>query len=197
MLRGLSKKLMAGVPRLNRDLSISVLSADGSEIERIPASALASGGIGYFFERIVGLRYEQAGYLVEYRNSLGYHDRGVDLVANKGEQRRFVQCKFTLKRLPVSRVEQLLFAASSFVRANLGPSNNHFDLAVPSKSIAFPEQGGRTGKAGGSPNRAKTSLERYNLSQSLVRLHVVEVPIEVPDGLIVGSIDQPRSETPR
>lgn len=181
--RGLSKKLKDGVPRLNPDLSVSVVNEDGQLIHTIPSQALTRGGIGFLYERIVGLHYEQRGYTVEYRGHLGYFDAGVDLVARNDKQFRFVQCKFTLQSMSRAKVEKLLFAASAFVKNNLGPHENHFDLAVLSEAIAFPV---RKNKRKGSPttNPARNAFFRYNTTQSQVRLNIVEVPMDIPESFI-------------
>lgn len=177
MQRGLSKKLMKGVPQLNSDMSVTVTANDGSIIHVIPSSALARGGIGYLYERIVGLHYERIGYSVEYRCHLGFMDRGVDLVAKNETECHFIQCKFTLKSMSRAKVESLLFAASAFVQKNLEPISNHFDLVVPSKETAFPER----------RQTAQRAFFRYNTTQRQVRLNIVEVPIEVPELLLGGT----------
>lgn len=158
---------MAGVPRLNSDMSVTVTAENGSVAHVLPAEALAGGGIGYFYERLVGLHYERAGYRVEYRSHLAFLDKGVDLVASSASERRFIQCKFTRRSIGVAKVERLLYGASTFVRDNLGLGKHHFDLVVPSRAIAFPEG-----------CRAERAFTRYNASQHHVRLNIVEVPME-------------------
>jgi len=177
MQRGLNKKLMAGVPRLNPDLSVTVTAEDGSIAHVIPSNVLTKSGIGYLYERLVGLHYQRIGYCVEYRCHLGFRDRGVDLVARNQTECRFIQCKFTLQAMGAAKVESLLFAASSFVSENLEALENHFDLVVPSKKAAFPE--GR--------RRAEQAFLRYNATQHKVHLNLVEVPIEVPELLLGGA----------
>lgn len=179
MQRGLSKKLMEGVPQLNSDMSVTVTAHDGSIAHVIPSSALAQGGIGYLYERIVGLHYERIGYSVEYRCHLGFRDRGVDLVARNEMECRFIQCKFTLRSMSPSKVESLLFAASAFVQENLEQRKNHFDLAVPSKEAAFPAR----------RQTAQRAFFRYNATQHQVQLNIVEVPIEVPE-LLLGEANE-------
>ena len=183
MQRGLSKKLKVGVPRLNPDLSVSVATEDGQIVHTIPSLALTCGGIGYLYERLVGLHYEQRGYVVEYRSHLGYLDAGVDLIARNDSQCRFVQCKFTLKSMSRAKVEKLLFSASAFVKNNLGPHENHFDLVVLSEAIAFPI---RQSKKKGSPamNPARNAFFSYNATQHQVRLNIVEVPMGIPESLV-------------
>lgn len=179
---------MAGIPRLNADLSITVSGEnDDDVIDIIPACMLVRGGIGYFFERIVGLHYERAGYSVEYRSHLGYLDEGVDLIAHNEMQRRFIQCKFTLKSMPTAKVELLLVKASKFVAQNLGPAQNHFDLVIPFESVAFPlPKIGKNGKSKPT-NSARLAFQRYNATQSRVRLHIVEIPIEIPELPLVSA----------
>lgn len=179
MQRGLSKKLMAGVPRINTDLSISVLDGTGSLVHLIPAEALASGGVGYLYERLVGLDYERRGYNVEYRSHLGYRDAGVDLIAVDSEEKRFVQCKFTLHSMGRGKIEELLYKASKFVKANLGHQKNHFDLVVPDEAAAFPHPGHRNL----AKNIAKRVYLRYNETQNDIQLHIVEIPMPLPDSI--------------
>lgn len=178
MQSGLNKKLMTGVPKLNPDLSVTVLAEDGTIVHIIPANALIEGGIGCLYERVVGLHYEEIGYLVEYRCHLGFSDRGVDLVARRHNECRFIQCKFTLRPMSPARVESLLFSASSFVHENLGPIGNHFDLVVPVKRIAFPVE----------RRRAEQAFLRYNSTQRTIQLNLVEVPLEIPDTVLGGTV---------
>lgn len=175
MQRGLSRKLRQGRPVLNADLSVSVYASDESLICLIPAAAFVGGGMGYFFERIVCLHYQRLGYEVEERSCLGYQDRGVDLVANAPGERVFVQCKFTLQSIGPKKVEELLFAASRFVRDNLGDGANYFDLVVPSLGVAFPAKRGRNMAS------ARHAFLRHNYLQHDVQLRLLEVPIDVPD----------------
>jgi hypothetical protein len=176
---GLSRKLRQGRPVLNADLSVSVYARDGARISLIPAAALAGGGMGYVFERIVCLHYEDLGYEVEERSSLGYQDRGVDLIANAHGERVFVQCKFSLRSIGPKKVEELLYVASAFVRQNLSAGANYFDLVVPSLALAFPT------KQGSKRSAAQHAFVRHNGLQSKVKLRLVEVPIELPKAFVL------------
>ena len=160
---------------LNADLSVSVYASDESIICTIPAAAFVGGGMGYFFERIVCLHYQQLGYQVEERSCLGYQDRGVDLVANAPGERVFVQCKFTLQSMGAKKVEELLYAASVFVSENLSRGANYFDLVVPSLALAFPAKRGRRNAS------ARHAFIRHNGLQNKVKLRLREVPIELPE----------------
>lgn len=182
--RGLSKRLAQGIPRLNSDMSVTIYGAGNEVIETLPAVMFTNGGIGYFYERVVGLNYERAGYAVEYRYRLGFLDRGVDLIARKPSEHRFVQCKFTLKSMPVAKVERLLAAASTFVAENLCQGQNHFDLVVPFEEVAFPVRKSRSRAKEKQVNAAKLAFQRYNTTQPWVRLHIVEIPVDVPEDLL-------------
>lgn len=57
MQRGLSRLLRDGISHVNPDLSITVTAPDGSVLHSIPPTALATGGIGYVYERVVALDY--------------------------------------------------------------------------------------------------------------------------------------------
>lgn len=176
---------MAGVPRLNSDLSVTVTNMDMQVVHIIPPYALTRGGIGFLYERLVGLHYEAKGYNVEYRNRLGYFDAGVDLIANKEKERRFIQCKFRTKSISQSEVERLLLAASTFVKNNLAPRGNHFDLAIPFEFMAFPLPRS-TKKSRPTSNLARSAFLKYNAIQSQIQLHIVEIPMEIPDMLTVN-----------
>lgn len=178
---------MAGIPRLNSDLSVSVTAENGTIVHTIPSSALIQGGIGYLYERLVGLHYERIGYAVEYRSHLGYLDAGVDLIARNESQCRFIQCKFTLRSMSPAKVEALLFAASTFVRASLTPLANYFDLVVPSEAIAFPTRRSRK-NVKPLANTAREIFLRHNATQKKIRLGIVEVPMEVPESFVFDSI---------
>lgn len=154
------------MPCLNPDLSVSVTAEDGQLIHTIPSQALTGGGIGFLYERIVGLHYEQGGYTVEYRGHLGYLDAGIDLIARNDNQCRFVQCKFTLQSISRAKVEKLLFAASAFVMNNLGPHENYFDLAVLSEAIAFPV---RQSKRKGSPTQILHETHSLGTTQPRIK----------------------------
>jgi hypothetical protein len=177
MLRGMSRLLADGVPRINTDLSVSVLNDAGAEIHRLPPTALTRGGIGYVYERLVCIHYITNGYTVSHRASLGFLDQGIDLIAERPGERIFVQCKFTLKSMGPKRVEQLLYAASKFIKSNLSTESNYFDLVIPSKEIAFPPHKIRNMRAS-SPLKA---FQQYNKTQNLIKLRINEVPIETPE----------------
>lgn len=185
MQQGLSRKLRQGRPVLNADLSVSVYGKDGKLLCSIPAAALVGGGIGYLFERIVCLRYEELGYAVEERSCLGYVDRGVDLLANAPGERVFVQCKFTLQSMGPKKVEELLFAASSFVSENLCDGVNYFDLVVPSVALAFPVGRGQRSSS------ARHAFVRHNRLQHKVKLRLIEVPMEMPEQFQLSPVAGP------
>ena len=179
MQPGLSRKLLAGIPRIDKDLSITVVDSYGNTLHTISPAALAGGGFGYVYERLVGLQYESQGFCVEYRSRLGYHDRGVDLIADRSDCRIFVQCKCSFVPFSPGKIETLLAKASSFVKANLTEHSNQFVLVVPSLELAFPKRKSKGGKSP-APNRAHHAFLKYNSLQSDVRLEVVEVPVSVP-----------------
>jgi hypothetical protein len=152
-----------------------VYCSDGAVSCVIPAAAFVGGGMGYFFERIACLHYESLGYEVQERSSLGFLDRGVDLIADSPGERVFVQCKFTLQSMGPKKVEELLYAASAFVSRNLCDGANYFDLVVPSLALAFPVRRGK------NTSSARHAFVRHNRLQHTVKLRLVEVPIELPE----------------
>lgn len=149
-------------------------------IDSIPARQLGAPERGYVFERIAGLAYEARGYAVQYRMRLGFLDAGVDLLCEQGGELRFVQCKCTSGALSPARIERLLHAASNFVARHRGTGRKlYFDLAVPSRDRAFPTRTTRRSRRAVSSS-ALASFERYNFTQSDVRLEVVEIPFDAP-----------------
>jgi Holliday junction resolvase-like predicted endonuclease len=181
MLRGMNRLLAAGHPRINPDLSVSVLDPLGNEVHRLPPMALTKGGIGYVYERVVCIHYANMGYAVSHRASLGYLDQGIDMVAERPGEKVFIQCKYTSQAFSPKKIETLLYAASRFIADNLGPQMNQFDLVVPNESIAFPPR-----KPGRSARAARDVFMRHNRTQSLIRLRITEVPIDIPDEILLG-----------
>lgn len=178
MLRGLSRSLRDGIPHLNSDLSVTVTSPDGFVLHSIPAAALTAGGIGYLYERIVALDYLARGYEVEQRSTLGFRDRGIDLVCENGTERIFVQCKFSLKPFSVKKVEDVLFKASGYIKQNLSTRKNYFDLVVNSDQLAFPLP--KRPSTGKNVNKAKFAFLRHNAMQSNLLLRIQEVELPLP-----------------
>ena len=166
------------MPRLNEDLSLAVIGADGGVLHSIPPSALASGGIGYVYERIVALEYEAEGYTVEQRSSLGYGDMGIDLTCDKPNERIFVQCKFGLKPFSVSKIEELLFKASKYVKSNTCAGANYFDLVIPNAQLAFPTPK-KARIDSRHQNKAKFAFLRHNTLQAAITLRIREVPVPI------------------
>lgn len=189
MLRGMSRLLSDGVPQINTDLSVSILNETGAEIHRLPPTALTRGGIGYVYERLVCIHYINNGYAVAHRAPLGFLDQGVDLVAERPGERIFVQCKFTLKPMGPKKVEQLLYAASQFIKSNLSTESNYFDLVVPNQEVAFPSSRMRKMR---TPSALKI-FQRYNQTQKQIKLRINEVPIEFPENFSLNA-DLAKSE---
>lgn len=164
MKTGLNRRLRRGTPQLNSDLSVTVFGSDGAVLERIPPADLVRGGYGYLYERLVGLHYLSTGYEVDFRGGrLGFRDRGVDLVAARPGELRFVQCKFKFQAISPVQVERLLYAASAFVAENQKAARHlYFDLVVPSVAHAFPARRERE-------NRALAAFLLYNKTQSAER----------------------------
>lgn len=179
MKRSLSRLLREGIPRLNANLSVTVMGTDGCVLHEIPRSALASGGIGYVYERIVALHYEAEGYSVEERSNLGYFDKGIDLICDRLNERIFVQCKFSLKSFSVSKIEELLYKASKHIKSNLCTGSNYFDLVVPDAQIAFPMPR-KDQLDARHQNKAKFAFLRHNSLQATVTLRIREVPVPIP-----------------
>ena len=51
--------------------------------------------VGDDFEKYVGKKYEDNGYVVEYRGlNLGFLDEGIDLITKKNDKVFLIQCKY-------------------------------------------------------------------------------------------------------
>lgn len=171
MSRGLSRRLMVGTPRLNADMSISILDAGGAPVDLLEPSELASGGYGFWYERVVGQFYEEQGYMVEYRMRLGFMDRGVDLIAGNAHELRFVQCKLKFQPLSPAGIEHLLYKASGLVAKHRKDGRRlFFDLVVPAVQASI-------------SSRGLQRFLRYNEVQRNVRLGVVEYLPALPGQL--------------
>ena len=187
MQQGLSRILRDGIPHLNSDLSITVKNPDGIVLHSIPAKALTAGGIGYLYERVVALDYAARGYEVEQRSSLGFRDRGIDLVCENATERIFVQCKFSLKPFSVKKVEDVLFKASGYIKQNLSTRKNYFDLVVNSDQIAFPLP--KRSSTEKNVNKAKFAFLRHNAMQSNLLLRIQEVELPLPSHFAIPNTE--------
>lgn len=134
---GIAKYLKAGRIIINaseRQIEISdkkiILSYD----------KLDNSDWGYVYEKYVGQILEEEGYDVTYNGlQKGFLDRGVDLIAQKGNQLNFIQCKYTRGTISKSRIEWILYKASSILFDNYKKLNKklYFTLVVNKKDDCF------------------------------------------------------------
>lgn len=177
---GINRRLMAGPVLIGDDSVVRVLGPDGEVIDTFHSKDLSRGGWGAVYERCVGLHYEDLGYQVTYRGAtLGYLDQGVDLVASRGQETRFIQCKFKRSSLGPTQVEWLLCKASTFVSREAKGRNQFFELVVPSINQAFPQRKAKRERSEIKPNSALLRLLSYNNTQSQVKIVVTEYPLPV------------------
>jgi Restriction endonuclease len=131
---------------------------------------------GQVYEIFVGNVFELRGYGVTYRGAtMGFLDRGVDLVASKDAETLYIQCKHG-RMIGRQRIEQMLYAASSYLSSQYTGELLEFRVAVPSISRAF----GRRKERGGVA-RIDLAWLKYlmskNRQQRKVHIQVLELPM--------------------
>ena len=184
---GLARKLMSGHLVFDHEASVLLVVRDGRHLEyRIPYETLTPIDWGYVYERHVGLTFEALGYAVTYRGlRLGFIDRGVDLVLQRGEETIYVQCKHAVvKPLNMSGIRWLLYEADRLLATQYRGQPLNFHLVVPSKNDCF---GSTKLKINGVVRKQSISryVEALNGLPSRVRIKVVEVPM-LRHGSVVG-----------
>lgn len=107
---GLYKFLLQGKILLNPiQQRIELEASDLS----IPYDALSARDWGYVYEKYAGQVLETEGYAVKYRGlTLGYFDKGIDLVAENDRQVLFIQCKYRKGILSKTTMDWILYKAS-------------------------------------------------------------------------------------
>ncbi|NRF85919.1 restriction endonuclease [Burkholderia gladioli] len=175
-MKGLNRRLMAGIPSVTPEHAVEVFNASGQLIDMIGADELTHSDFGAVYERLVGLHFEAAGYLVEYRGAtLGFYDQGVDLVARKGSEARFIQCKSNTRSLSRQQVEWILYKASEYIDKHTHGPDQFFELVIPSMTRVFPTKPGKqSGKV--KSNLSKRQFLLHNQRQKRVRLVITEIP---------------------
>ena len=96
--------------------------------------------IGAAFERYVGKRYEQLGWVVWYRGiERGKGDLGIDLVASKAERQVLIQCKCWTAMETVPHVEILHFAEACgrYIARRENPQIDAFPGILPLRSYGM------------------------------------------------------------
>jgi len=177
---GLNRRLMAGIPSISDNLIITITGPSGDVIDTIFPTELKRSDWGAVYERCVGLHYELLGYSVDYHGArLGYFDGGVDLIAVRDGETRFIQCKLKLSSaISKSQIEWILYKASSLLHKQAVGSRQIFELVVPSIQLAFPTKcASRSGRT--KPNLAMLAFLARNQVQDRVCLAITEIPMLV------------------
>ncbi|MGZ2749049.1 restriction endonuclease [Burkholderia stagnalis] len=167
---------MAGIPRVTPEHAVEVFNTSGQVIDTISADQLTPSDFGAVYERLVGLRFEAEGYHVEYRGAtLGFNDQGVDLIARRASETRFIQCKSTTSPMSKQQVEWILYKASTYIDKHAHGQDQFFELVIPSIDKVFPTKlGKQSGKV--RPNSSKQRFLIHNQRQQRVRLVITEIP---------------------
>ncbi|SFT72913.1 hypothetical protein [Paraburkholderia aspalathi] len=186
-MKGLNRRLMAGIPHVTPGHAVEVFNTAGQLIDTIGAGELTPSDFGAVYERLVGLHFEAEGYLVKYRGAtLGFYDQGVDLVARRGLETRFIQCKSKIRSLSRQQIEWILYKASAYIDKHAQGPDQFFELVIPSMSRVFPTKVGKqSGKV--KPNPSKQRFLVHNQRQKRVRLVITEIPfacIEPPEPIM-------------
>lgn len=156
---------------------IEMRSAIGEVIDTIAYGELASTDWGYIYERHVGQCLEKNGFEVDPRGlTNGFMDGGIDIVASKGEQRVFIQCKHAaVGKLSKQKIEWILYKSSAFLDKEYNGEKLTFWLVVPSLQLAF-------AKARSKNRKSEYPMASYFLSmnamQSKVKLEIREIDMQ-------------------
>jgi hypothetical protein len=110
---GIAKYLKAGRIFINTSAK-QIEIADKQLI--LPYHLLKDTDWGLVYEKFVGQILESEGFEVTYNGlEKGLLDRGIDLIASKDNQLNFIQCKYTIKPISKSRIDWILYNASSLL----------------------------------------------------------------------------------
>jgi Holliday junction resolvase-like predicted endonuclease len=127
---GIAKYLKAGKIYINvSEKQIEI--ADRQTI--LPYDKLKDSDWGFVYEKFVGQILEDEGYEVNYNGlEKGWLDKGIDLIAKKGNEINFIQCKYINGIITKSRVEWILYKASGILFENYKRYGKkiHFTLIV-------------------------------------------------------------------
>ena len=176
--------LKAGNLKINPELK-QLEIADGQLI--IPYDKISSSDWGYVYEKYVGQILEKEGFKVAYNGFRGYSDRGIDLIAEKGESITFIQCKYSeTKKLGKSHINQILYKASKRLLQEYQNRNKKlaFALFVHSKEENFSRKAskGFVNPYSGSKNTDYPWLQYFlshNKTQNKVKVGFREIPMQI------------------
>lgn len=106
----------------------------------LPYDKLTESDWGSVYEKFVGQQLEDEGFDVIYNGlEKGMLDRGIDLIASKGNEINFIQCKYLAGSISKSRIDWILYKASNQLYNAYKSSNNKlsFTLIVNNKEKNF------------------------------------------------------------
>ena len=80
----------------------------------LPYKLISRSDCGVIYEKYVGQILENEGYTVQYQGlELGFMDKGIDLIAENDVCINFIQCKFSNNKIGKSKIDWILYKASS------------------------------------------------------------------------------------
>lgn len=172
-MRGLGKRLLSGRIEVGQDIGVQVFAADGALIDSIAPGSMTVTDWGIVYERWVGLELEKEGWEVDYRGlSLGFYDGGVDLVAFREGNTRYLQCKFKSNSMGNQRIQNVLYAADRYLNDQPLSRGDTFELVVPSIAKAFPTKPRKNKQT--KPNLAE---QRFKAANNRITVKITEIPM--------------------
>ena len=106
----------------------------------LPYNEISPSHWGLIYEKYVGQILENEGYTVKYHGlELGLLDRGIDLIAENEECINFIQCKFLKGKIGKSKIDWILYKASSKIHEQYKSSRKElkFSLIVNNIDMNF------------------------------------------------------------
>jgi len=177
-MRGLGKRLMAGRLAVHYETGVMVLNENGDTIDLISVQDMALSDWGIVYERWVGLELEQMGWEVDYRGlTLGFLDKGIDLVAFREGKSRYLQCKFIHTVFSKQLIEQILYNGSQYLSTKTLNRGDLYELVVPYVDKAFPPLRKKNKPA--AENFQKRRFLGHNQTQSQIRLAITEISMDI------------------
>jgi Holliday junction resolvase-like predicted endonuclease len=108
---GIAKILKSGRITLNDKENIIEVE---NCLTTLPYKLISPSDWGQVYEKYVGQILENEGYTVRYHGfELGFLDKGIDLIAENEECINFIQCKFSKSKIGKSKIDWILYKASS------------------------------------------------------------------------------------
>ncbi|MCV2884350.1 restriction endonuclease [Aestuariibacter sp. AA17] len=129
---------------------------------------------GYIYEKYVSQSLAEDGYTVaEHGLEKGFNDGGIDLIAEKGGESIFIQCKYAYSsKFSRQKIEWILYKASSYLAKVYTGEKLNFWLVIPSLNKAFSS---RKNKSGKKVYPMAEYFLSHNFTQSKVRLCIKEI----------------------